>query len=98
MPTFNLGALNATTEPVPVGNGISVNVSGTFVGTVQIQRATQPGATFTPMAADNLGALLQFTGPSGDLMIQALPGEADALIRATVTAYTSGTAVTRVGK
>lgn len=98
MPTFNLGALNATTDAVPVGSGISVNVSGTFVGTVQIQRATLPGAAFTPMAADTIGTLLQFTGPSGDLMIQRLDGEPDALIRASVTAYTSGTVVARVGK
>jgi hypothetical protein len=98
MPSFNLGALNAATDAVPIGSGITVNVSGTFVGTVQFQRAVAPGATFFPIAADTIGSLLQFTGASGDLLILPSPNEADALVRAVAPAYTSGTAVVRIGK
>lgn len=97
MPSFSLGALNAATDPVRVNGGITINVSGTFAGTVQFQRATSPGGTFTPIAADNFGSLLQFTGPSGDLMVLPSQNESDAVIRAVCTAYTSGAAAVRIG-
>ncbi len=100
MPSFNLTAASgaaSTTDAVPVGAGISVNLSGTFAATVQFQRATTPGGTFTPIAADNFGSLLQFTAPSGDLFIMPSPNEGDAVVRAVCTAYTSGTAVVRIG-
>ena len=101
MPSFNLTAasgVGSLTDAVPVGNGISVNVSGTFAGTVQFQRAVTPGATFFPIAANTFGTPLNFTAPSGDVFIAASPGEPDALIRAQCTAYTSGTAVVRIGR
>jgi hypothetical protein len=97
MPSFNLTATGST-DAIPVGGGISVNLSGTFVGTLQFQRATTPGGTFQPIAADSFGSLLQFTGPSGDLLIVPAPNEGDAVVRATCTAFTSGTLVVRIGK
>lgn len=102
MPSFNLTAVSATptgtTDAIPVGGGVSVNVSGTFVATVQFQRAATPGGTFTPIAADNFGSFLQFTAPSGDILILPSANEPDAVIRAQCTAYTSGTAAVRIGR
>jgi hypothetical protein len=101
MPSFNLTAASGAaslTDAVPINDGISVNVSGTFVGTVQFQRATTPGGTFTPIAADNFGTLLQFTGASGDVALQRVPNEGAAVVRAVMTAYTSGTAAVRIGQ
>lgn len=99
MPSFNLAALNAVTDGVPIGSGtFSVNVSGTFVGTVAFERAAAPGATWQPVAKDNNGTALTFTGASGDLAGQGTDQEPDAQIRARMSAYTSGTAVVRIGR
>jgi hypothetical protein len=99
MPSFNLGALNAVTEGVPVGAGtFTANVSGTFAGTVLFERAATPGAAYFPIARDNNGNFLQFTAPSGDLPGMGSALEPDALIRARMSAYTSGTAVVRIGR
>jgi hypothetical protein len=100
MPSFNLTAASGTasvTNPVRVNSGISINVSGTFVGTVQFQRATTASGTFQPLAADNFGTALEFTAPSGDLLVVPSANEDDAVIRAVCTAYTSGTIVVRIG-
>lgn len=98
MPSFSLGALNAVSDPVPINDGISIGVTGTFAGTVQFQRATTPAGTFTPIAADNFGTLLQFTGASGDVALLRVPNESGAVVRAVMTAYSSGTATVRIGQ
>jgi hypothetical protein len=102
MPSFNLTAgsgAGSVTDGVPVGAGtFTANVSGTFVGTVLFERAVTPGASYFPIARDNSGNFLQFTAPSGDLPGQGSTQEPDALIRARMSAYTSGTAVVRIGR
>lgn len=98
MATFSLSAVGATAG-VAVGPGTySVNVSGTFTATVLFERAAAPGAPWRPLARDNAGNLLSFTAPSGDLVLTGADQEPDALIRASVTAYTSGTVAIRIGR
>lgn len=99
MPSFNLGASGATTDAVPVGAGTySVNVSGTFVATVLFERRTNDAGTWQPIAKDNNGTSLTFTAASGDLGGAGTDQEPDAQVRARLTAYTSGTAVVRIGR
>lgn len=99
MSTFSLAALNAVTDGVPVGSGtFTANVSGTFVGTVLFERAVFPGAAWFPIARDNAGNFLDFSVPSGDLPGRGSDQEPDALVRARMSAYTSGTAVVRIGR
>lgn len=99
MATFNLAASNAVTEGVPVGGGtFSVNVSGTFTASVLFERAAGPGAPWQPIAKDNNGVFLIFTSPSGDLSGMGTDQEPDAMIRARLTSYTSGTVVVRIGR
>jgi hypothetical protein len=99
MPSFNLAALDAATDGVPVGAGsFSVNVSGTFVGVVLFERRTRPDAGWQPIAKDNNGTPLTFSAPSGDLGGTGTVQEPDAQIRARMTSYASGTAVVRIGQ
>ncbi len=99
MPSFNLAASGAATDPVPVGPGTySVNISGTFVATVLFERRATPLGDWQPIAKDNNGNFLTFTAPSGDLGGIGTDQEPDAQVRARLTAYTSGTAVVRIGR
>jgi hypothetical protein len=99
MPTFNLTTLNEVTPGIPVGSGTySINVSGTFTGTVVFERAVVPGATFFPIARDKAGNRLEFTAPSGDVVDTGTVAEPDALVRARISASPTGTFVVRIGK
>ena len=99
MPSFNLAAANAETDWVPVSTGtFTVAVDGTFVGTVGFFYRTMPSGTGRAIARDTAGSLLQFTAPSGVLGGLGSAMEPDAQIQARMTAYTSGTAVVRIGR
>lgn len=100
MPTFTLGALNAATDWVPVGQRTyTIDVSGTFVGTVTFfYRSGQEGAG-SAVARDNVsGAPLEFQGPSGAVLGMGTEMEPQAQIQARMTAYTSGSASVRIGR
>jgi hypothetical protein len=99
MPSFSLGALEATTDAVPVGSSIcSACVSGTFTGTVVIERRATPSAAWEQMARDTTGTAISFTAPSGAFPLWEVDQEPEAQIRARMSAYTSGTATVRLGR
>jgi hypothetical protein len=99
MPSFNLGAVNAATDWVPAQGGtFSLDVSGTFAGTVGVFYRPTPEGNGTAVAKDLNGALLTFTGASGSVLGQAPQAEPDGQIQARMTAYTSGTATVRIGR
>lgn len=99
MPTQNLGALDAATDPVAVGaSSFSVCISGTFTGTVILERRAVPGGAWEAMARDNSGTAISFAAPSGAFPVWAADAEPDAQVRARMSAYTSGTATVRVGR
>ncbi len=99
MPTQNLGALDAATDPVATGSTtFSVAVSGTFVGTVLFERRVSPSSHWETMARDSAGTAFSFTAPSGGVLMWATEQEPEAQVRARMSAYTSGTATVRIGR
>jgi hypothetical protein len=98
MPSFNIGALDAVTDGVPVGSGaFTANVSGTFVGTVLFEYRTTPRGAWEAMSRDAAGTALSFTAPSGVFVLPHSEAEPDGQVRARMSAYTSGTASVRIG-
>lgn len=102
MPSFTLSALNQKTDPVNVGSqSFTINVSGTFVGTVRFERRVRPDpnpeAGWAPIALDMVGNFVQFTAPTGDIPGRGVEAEPVAQIRAFMFAYTSGAANVRIG-
>lgn len=78
----NLGALNAVTASVACGSSITTTITGVWTADVDIQKSTDNGANWTSVVTytANQAATAQATA------------ETACLIRAKVTAYTSGTA------
>jgi hypothetical protein len=77
----NLAALNAATTPIliPAGETFDVSISGTFVGTVTIQRSKDSTTWFS---VEDITTPSQKSGVTGSAWYY----------RATLSAYTSGTA------
>jgi hypothetical protein len=100
MPDFTLGALNAATEPVPIGTGtFTFDVSGTFSGTVQLQRQPRPDGAWQPVSLSVFGGTpANYTAPTGVIMGEGSALEPDARVRAVMTAYVSGAATVRIGR
>ena len=99
MPSFNLGALNAETDWVPTSGGtFTAAVDGTFAGTVSFFYRPSQSGTGRAIARDLTGTALAFTAPSGVIQGNGSVAEPDAQIQARMTAYTSGTAVVRIGR
>jgi hypothetical protein len=68
------------------GHPINISLWGTFVGTVQVERAFDGGSNWLPLTA--LGSAIAFTGPVSEVFEE---GEAGVQYRLNCTAYTSGT-------
>ncbi len=100
MPSFSLGALNAATDPVPVGTGTwTFAVSGTFSGTVQMQWRSTPTRDWEAISwAQASPAAAEYTAATGRVMAEGSTLEPDAQVRAVMTVYTSGTAAVRIGR
>ena len=99
MATFTLGALDAATLPVSVGAGTwSFAISGTFVGTVQMQWRSTPSSPWEAISLSNAAAVpANYTAPTGTVLGQGSALEPDAQVRGVMTAYTSGSADVRIG-
>lgn len=70
------------------------NLGGTFVGTVVVDKTFDDGASWVP-ASDIFGAAITGTAAKAALMREL---EAGVGYRSRCTAYTSGTAVSRLGQ
>ena len=100
MPVENLAAAGARSTPFPAGpvGSFSGSVSGTFVGTVRLERRVTPASGWEPVARDLAGNFVQFTAASGALPLAGVYAEPDAELSWFMSAYTSGTAVVRMGR
>jgi hypothetical protein len=100
MPSFSLGALNAETDWVPIGNQtFTFDVSGTFVGTVRFFYRAAPSGAGSAVARDNVsGSPIEFQGASGVVLGRGAAMEPDAQVQARMVAYTSGAAAVRIGR
>lgn len=81
---------------VAAGAGRSFNlglVSTSFVGTVQIERSFDNGATWQPCTRD--GATVTFTGAASEVLVEPEQG---VLYAVNCTAYTSGSLAFRFGQ
>lgn len=76
------------------GGFINFTVSGTFVGSCQIERSFDGGATWFPLTAFFGAAITPFTAP-GSFFVQE--PENGVNYRLNCTAYTSGTINYRIG-
>ena len=85
----SLGSANAVSKSFyPNANlGMNVSVWGTFVGTVQMQRSFDNGATWLPLTSGG-AATKSFTAPASEMWTEVEQGVA---YRLQCTAYTSGT-------
>lgn len=68
-------------------------ISGTFVGTAQLQRSFDGGATYVPCDIDSAGTVASYTSPVSVVVQEPEPG---VFYRWACTAYTSGTINTRI--
>lgn len=82
----NLAALNASTINVPAGDTAKITITGTWTATVKLQRSDDAGVTWNDLASYT-------TNQAG---VSVATTKTACLIRATVSAYTSGTAVVTV--
>lgn len=100
MATFTLGALDAATLPVSVGTGTwTFAISGTFVGTVQMQWRSTPASPWEAISWTQASpAAADYTAATGRVLAEGSALEPDAQVRAVMTAYTSGTASVRIGR
>ena len=91
--SFTAGSQSsATFRPAVPGGGVSaaiaLSLSGTFVADVSLQRSTDGGGTWATVGSANTAV--------GETFPSVGPEPADYRLR--TTAYTSGTAVYRVGQ
>lgn len=97
--TFTSTGQSATYTPLYVGSrdeaGSSFNMtlSGTFVGTVQIERTFDSGSNWHPLTA--LGTSISFTAPCSEVFEEI---EAGVGYRLNCTSYTSGTITYRLSQ
>ena len=92
----------AATGASPAANNIELagiahlTLSGTFVGTVVLERSFDGGTTWFPAFHTNGGAAISFTAPV--CMPIACGDELGVLHRLNCTAYTSGTIAYRLSR
>lgn len=79
-------------RPSP-GAAFNMTLSGTFVGTVQLERQFEETGGFYPLTA--LGTSLSFTAPCSEVFEEPEGGTA---YRLNCTAYTSGTINYRISQ
>lgn len=79
------GAFNAVIWGTPLGGA---GVSGSFSGTVQIERSMDAGTTWVVVATDGTGTQAIYTTP---VSLAGMEAENGVLYRFDCTAYTSGT-------
>jgi hypothetical protein len=72
----------------------NVFITGTFVGTAEVQKSFDQGATYTTIQPPDLSAIAAFTAPTAFTVIEPDPA---VLYQINVTAYTSGTINGRMG-
>ena len=75
------------------GGAFNVTLSGTFVGTVKLQRSFDNGTTWHDLTAVGT-AIAAFTTAVSEVWIEPEPG---VIFRLNCTAYTSGTVTYRLG-
>lgn len=78
----------------PHGGRFSFEATGTFVGTVVVERSLDNGTTWIA-AKDRFGTAVSLTAPGHFILEEREKG---AAFRAHVTAYTSGSIVTRLSQ
>jgi len=88
-----LGAANQATEWGEFIGFYNIILTGTFVGTVVVDRSFDGGATSAPCTA--LAAPVEFTTPATEVLQEPEPG---VLIRLRCSAYTSGSIAARVSQ
>lgn len=76
-------------------NQFNVTLSGTFVGTVQIERSFDRGANWRAISRDSAGTAAAYTAPMSVVVEEP---EAGVLYRLNCTAYTSGTITYRISQ
>lgn len=91
----SIGSLNAATAGIPLLGNFNVAVSGVFVGTVSVQCSFDGGSTWIPVINKRTGVNITFTAPGALQEDEVEPG---VLYRLQMTAYTSGTATTRMSE
>jgi len=73
----------------------NLTITGTFVGTVQLERSFDGGTTWYPCSRDAVGSTASWTAPTSQVVWEP----ADGVLYATnCTAYTSGTITVLVGQ
>lgn len=93
--TTALAALNATTAQMPFIGLFNFTITGTFVGTVELQRSFDSGVTYVPVSKGSSGNAADYTTPASLVVLEPEPG---ILYRAIMLAYTSGTATVRLSQ
>ncbi len=73
--------------------GFNLEIRGTFVGTVVLQRSFDSGSNWVSLTA--LGAAIAWTAPCSEYFEE---NEAGTIYRVNVTAYTSGTVTYRLSQ
>ena len=97
--TSTIGALNANSTTVDISDAdvISVQIHGTFVGTISFY-GSQDGTTFYPFAMHSITQTTSTTDTlsAGAAAIVTKPCASLKYFKTTMTAYTSGTATVNV--
>jgi hypothetical protein len=88
-------AAGAGTSPLPFIGNFNVTIWGTFVGTVQLERSFDGGATWIVAAKDTSGTAAAYTAPCS--LVCSEP-ESGVIYRLNCTAYTSGTVSYRISQ
>lgn len=84
-----------TSAVVQIFGRFNLSITGTFVGTVALQRADSSGGTYTAVARDTSGTQATFTSAFQGLSMEE--DEQGMWYRLECTAYTSGTINYRIG-
>lgn len=84
-----------TSTPVQLHGRFNLSLTGTFVGTVQLERADASSGTFTVIARDIAGTPASWSSAFQGLSIEE--GEQGMWFRLNCTSYTSGTINWRIG-
>jgi hypothetical protein len=89
------GTTSATTG-LPLVGHFNVDISGTFSGTLKVQRSFDSGTTWATRDVDNTGTLKASYTAAASLVFHE--PEMGVLTRVAMTAYASGTADCRVSQ